>query len=178
MRGFVFIDGSNFCHKLKDLTAGRKQEFPLSSFDFHAFATWLAAPGELAGVRYYIGAVKRDGSEKSQSLYADQQRLIGRLQQQGVEIVLGHLIRHPDRTFHEKGVDVRLAVEMIRLAREGRYDQAYLLRGRLRSRYGSGERGHTRAGSAVQRGATLAGGMSCGQRRAGLWSAISAPGRP
>src|SRR3954449_8265881 len=123
MRGFVFIDGSNFYHKLKNLTAGRKQEFPLSSFDFRAFSTWLAAPG----VRYYIGAVKRDGSEKSQSLYADQQRLIGRLQQQGVEIVLGHLIRHPDRTFHEKGVDVRLAVEMIRLAREGRYDQAYLV---------------------------------------------------
>jgi uncharacterized LabA/DUF88 family protein len=127
MRGFVFIDGSNFYHKLKNLTAGRKQEFPLSSFDFRAFSTWLAAPGELAGVRYYIGAVKRDGSEKSQALYADQQRLIGRLQQQGVEIVLGHLIRHPDRTFHEKGVDVRLAVEMIRLAREGRYDQAYLV---------------------------------------------------
>jgi uncharacterized LabA/DUF88 family protein len=127
MRGFVFIDGSNFYHKLKNLTAGRKQEFPLSSFDFRAFSTWLAAPGELAGVRYYIGAVKRDGSEKSQSLYTDQQWLIGRLQQQGVEIVLGHLIRHPDRTFHEKGVDVRLAVEMIRLAREGRYDQAYLV---------------------------------------------------
>src|SRR3954451_5897890 len=83
MRGFVFIDGSNFYHKLKDLTAGRKQEFPLSSFDFHAFATWLSAPGELVGVRYYIGAVRRDGSEKSQALYTDQQRLIGRLQQQG-----------------------------------------------------------------------------------------------
>ncbi len=29
--------------------------------------------------------------------------------------------------YHEKGVDVRLAVEMIRLAREDRYDQAYLI---------------------------------------------------
>jgi uncharacterized LabA/DUF88 family protein len=37
------------------------------------------------------------------------------------------LIRHPDRMYHEKGVDVRLAVEMIRLAREDRYDQAYLV---------------------------------------------------
>jgi len=36
---------------------------------------------------------------------SNQQRLIGRLQQQGVEIVLGHLIRHPDRSFHEKGVE-------------------------------------------------------------------------
>jgi transposase len=52
------------------------------------------------------------------------------------------------------------------------------LRGRLRSRCGSGQRGHTRAGSAVQRGATLAGGTSCGRRRAGPSSAISAPGRP
>jgi hypothetical protein len=35
MRGFVFIAGSNFYHKFKNLTADRKHEFPLSSFDFH-----------------------------------------------------------------------------------------------------------------------------------------------
>lgn len=126
MRGFVFIDGSNFYFKLKRLS----QDIPgasLSAFDFRAFAQWLTHPGKLTGVRYYIGAVKQGSDEKSQRLYADQQRLFRRLQRQDVELILGHLIRHPDKSFHEKGVDVRLAVEMIRLAREDLYDQAFLI---------------------------------------------------
>ena len=127
MRGFVFIDGSNFYYKLKQLGAGLDHKPVLLNFHFHRFAAWLVAPSELSGVRYYIGAVKQDGGEKAKRLYADQQRLFRKLQRQGVEIVPGHLIRHPDRTFHEKGVDVRLAVEMIRLAREDRYDEAYLI---------------------------------------------------
>ncbi len=60
-------------------------------------------------------------------MYADQQKLIAKLQQQNISITLGQLIQHPDKTFHEKGVDVRLAVEMIRLARENSYDIAYLI---------------------------------------------------
>src|SRR3954468_11802351 len=52
------------------------------------------------------------------------------------------------------------------------------LRGRLRSRCGSGERRGTRwLGRRSARG-TLAGGRSCGQRRAGPWSATSAPAGP
>lgn len=128
MRGFVFIDGSNFYFKLKQLTTSGAENHHGKHFDFRKFAAWLAAPNELSGIRYYIGAVKREhNNEKSLQLYSDQQRLIGRLQTQQVDVVLGHLIRHPDRTYHEKGVDVRLAVEMIRLAREDRYDQAYLV---------------------------------------------------
>ena len=50
-----------------------------------------------------------------------------KLQAQNINFVLGHLIRHPDKTYHEKGVDVRLAVEMIRYARQDKYDIAYLL---------------------------------------------------
>src|SRR5919202_2742726 len=100
MRGFVFIDGSNFYFKLKQLSAGLGRKPALLDFDFRRFASWLVATDELCGVRYYIGAVKQDGSEKAQRLYADQQRLFRKLQRQGVEIVPGHLIRHPDRTFH------------------------------------------------------------------------------
>ena len=60
-------------------------------------------------------------------MYADQQKLIAKLQRQKIPVILGNLIQHPDKSFHEKGVDVRLAVEMIRLARENKYDTAYLL---------------------------------------------------
>lgn len=37
------------------------------------------------------------------------------------------VFQNPDKSFHEKGVDVRLAVEMIRFARKDKFDIAYLL---------------------------------------------------
>ena len=64
MRGFVFIDGSNFYFKLKQLSGGIGHKVNLLDFNFLAFAQWLVASQQLSGVRYYIGAVKQDGSEK------------------------------------------------------------------------------------------------------------------
>lgn len=127
-KAMVFIDGSNFYFKLKSLTAHFNPSFPLLHFPFARFAQWLTEGNTLMGVRYYIGALKRQrGNEKSEKLYADQQKLLASLQQQKITTILGHIIQHPDRSFHEKGVDVRLAVEMIRFARENHYDIAYLI---------------------------------------------------
>ena len=127
-RAFVFIDGGNFYFKLKDLTFRLNDKYSLLDFNFRKFAEWLVRPNNLIEIRYYIGAVKREhNNPKSEKLYADQQKLIGKLQQQNIIITLGQLIRHPDKTYHEKGVDVRLAVEMIRFARRNKYDIAYLV---------------------------------------------------
>lgn len=128
-RAIVFIDGNNFYFKLKDLffSAGNIQKRRLLDFDYTKFSKWLVKPNIPIEIRYYIGAVKRQKNDKSEKMYADQQRLIAKLQNQRVIITLGQLIRHPDKTFHEKGVDVRLAVEMIRFAREDKYDVAYLI---------------------------------------------------
>lgn len=127
-RAFVFIDGSNFYFKLKQLSNELEGKFSLLKFDFYAFAAWLVKPHSLLEAHYYIGAVKRQrGNEKSDALYANQQKLIAKLQQQKIHVKLGHLIQHPDKTYHEKGVDVLLAVEMIRFAREDKYDTAFLL---------------------------------------------------
>lgn len=125
---FVFIDGSNFYFKLRELSSELDGEYSLLNFRSHEFARWLSKPHKLIEIRYYIGAVKRQhNNTKSEKMYADQQRLVGKLQQQNIVIIFGQLIRHPDKTFHEKGVDVRLAVEMIRFARMNKYDTAYLV---------------------------------------------------
>jgi uncharacterized LabA/DUF88 family protein len=127
-RAFVFIDGGNFYFKLKDLTSKLDGKHSLIDFNFRRFAEWLVKPNELLEIRYYLGAIKRErNNPKSEQLYANQQKLIGRIQQQNIIITLGHVIRHPDKTHHEKGVDVRLAVEMIKFARENKYDIAYLV---------------------------------------------------
>lgn len=126
-RAFVFIDGSNFYFKLKRLVNDFDDDLHLLDFSFRQFAKWLVKPNKLIEIHYYIGAIKRRrGNTKSEKMYANQQRLIGKLQQQDIFITLGQVIQHPDQTYHEKGVDVRLAVEMIRFARQNKYDQAYL----------------------------------------------------
>ncbi|MBI2035406.1 MAG: NYN domain-containing protein [Candidatus Liptonbacteria bacterium] len=126
-RAFVFIDGNNFYFKLKELSSRVDGKFKLLDFNFRGFAEWLVIPNQLIEIHYYVGALKRQRNEKSEKMYADQQKLIGKLQQQKIAITLGQLIQHPDKTFHEKGVDVRLAVEMIRFARQDKYDIAYLI---------------------------------------------------
>jgi len=107
---------------------GLDNSYSLLDFNFREFAEWLVKPNNLLEIRYYLGAIKRErNNPKSEHLYADQQKLIGKLQQQNIAITLGQVIRHPDKTYHEKGVDVRLAVEMIRFAREDKYDIAHLV---------------------------------------------------
>lgn len=129
-RALIFIDGNNFYYKLKDITLGKTGILKLLDFNYQKFAKNLIKDNILVEIRYYVGAVKRqngENREKSETLYANQQKLIGKLQQQNIPVILGNLIQHPDKIFHEKGVDVRIAVEMIRLAREDKYDIAYLL---------------------------------------------------
>lgn len=127
MRAIVFIDGSNFYHRLKYLTKD-KEKASLLEFDFVSFCRWLCKQDALVEIHYYVGAVRRQrNNQKSEKMYADQQHLFFKLQRQQVKIILGQLIQHRDKSYHEKGVDVRIAVEMIRLARQDEYDIAYLL---------------------------------------------------
>ena len=124
-KAIVFIDGSNWYHKLKNLLTLR----PPIDFDVRAFAQNLVAPDTLVEIRYYIGKVRRiRGDAKSEMLYANQQKLLRFLQQkQNVTLGYGHLINYPDGSFHEKGVDILLAVEMIRCILEKKYEVAYLV---------------------------------------------------
>lgn len=131
-RAAVFFDGSNWYHKLRALlsvdgSSGGGTKPPID-FDLRGFAERLVSPDALVDIRYYIGKVRRiRGNEKSEKLYANQQKLLRFLQRQRIAAGFGHLIPYPDGVFHEKGVDVLLAVEMIRFAREGKYDIAYLI---------------------------------------------------
>jgi uncharacterized LabA/DUF88 family protein len=127
-RAFVFIDGSNFYFKLRDISSSQSKKVSIIGFNFFGFSEMLVKPNSLIQARYYVGAIKRQkGSQKAEQMYANQQKLIANLQKQGVLVTLGQLIQHPDKTFHEKGVDVRLAVEMIRCARENLFDICYLV---------------------------------------------------
>ncbi|MDO8664726.1 MAG: NYN domain-containing protein [Candidatus Liptonbacteria bacterium] len=129
-RALVFIDGNNFYFKLKDMISSKTEVFKLLDFNYSSFSKNLVRDNNFIEARYYVGAIKRQNGankNKSEKLYANQQKLIAKLQQQNIPVILGNLIQHPDKTFHEKGVDVKIAVEMIRFAREDKYDIAYLI---------------------------------------------------
>lgn len=104
----IFIDGSNFFFKLKDLKLHN-----LLNFDFSSFAKMLAGEdGEVVYATYYVGKIRTDGTEKTQRLFDNQQRLLGHLKKHSFKYSLGYLMKN-DGVYHEKGVDVNIAVDML-----------------------------------------------------------------
>jgi uncharacterized protein (TIGR00288 family) len=76
---------------------------------------------------YYVGEIRQyEGSKKSEILYANQQKLFTSLRNQNIEIKLGYLLMS-DGKFHEKGVDVQIAVDIVRGAIKNEYDKYYLV---------------------------------------------------
>ena len=76
---------------------------------------------------YYVGEIRKyPGNKKSQALYASQQKLFTNLRKQNIEVKLGYLLLS-DGKFHEKGVDVQIAVDMVRGAIKNEYDICYLI---------------------------------------------------
>ena len=121
-RIFIIIDGNNFYHRLKE------QDFKaLLKFDYERFANFLNnSRGELKTKCYYIGAVRENRNDlKSVELMKNQRILTDSLQKNGWGIKFGHLLKSD--VFHEKGVDVQMAVDLLVGAYEDKYDLAILV---------------------------------------------------
>ena len=103
----VLIDGSNFYFKLKDLKLHK-----LLDFDFSGFIKHLSKDSEIAQATYYVGAVRTDGTEKVQQMFNNQRRLFAHLRQHKFKYSLGYLLKSNNK-FHEKGVDVNMAIDML-----------------------------------------------------------------
>ncbi len=120
-RSIILIDGSNFYFKLKDI--GLENQL---KFDFRSFTTYLSKGFHNISTTYYIGAVKTDGSKKIERLHSNQQRLLRHLRKNNVNYVLGYLLKSQGK-FHEKGVDVRMAVDILVNAYEDTADHFILV---------------------------------------------------
>jgi hypothetical protein len=136
----VYVDGENFIHSLADVL--RKHNKIKTRFDIKAFDL-MGLCREALGMRepemYYYTTKLREAEEETHGkLVADKSKEIiswvsgwnTTLLEQGIEVVrAGHLkIReafpcpecgHVRHVFQEKGVDVRLAVDLVLAAEEG-----------------------------------------------------------
>jgi len=117
----VLIDGSNFYYKLKDLKLHK-----LLNFDFSGFAAMLASNHKIVHATYYIGKIRTDGTDKTQRLFNNQQKLLAHLKQHNFLYSLGYLMKS-EGVYHEKGVDVNIAVDMLIAAYENLCDRIILI---------------------------------------------------
>lgn len=106
----VFIDGGNFYYKLKELNVKN-----ISRFGYRQLAEWLARDRTLIYAGYYVGVVRAQQNDvKGQRLRAGQVGLFNFLRSPTQRFVIrqGYLMNN-DGKYHEKGVDVQLAVDLL-----------------------------------------------------------------
>jgi len=118
----VQFDGSNFYNKVKKILP----QTHLTNFDYANLAQTLTKDKAVETI-YYVGEIRKyPGNKKSQTLYANQQKLFTALRNKNIKIKLGYLL-FSDGKFHEKGVDVQIAVDIVRGAIKNEYDNLYLI---------------------------------------------------
>jgi len=117
----IIIDGNNFYHKLKE-----NELIRLLGFDYNKFADFLLNNRKLVYKKYYIGSVREErGNLKSRKLMSNQRKLLGRLKRDGWDLGLGYMLKTD--VYHEKGVDVLMAVDILIGAYEDLYDTVILI---------------------------------------------------
>lgn len=118
----VQFDGSNFYNKVKKID----RDIHLTTFDYIGLTKSLTKITPTNTI-YYVGEIRQyEGNKKSKTLYANQQKLFTHLRNQDIELKLGYLLMS-DGKFHEKGVDVQIAVDIVRGAIKNEYDICYLI---------------------------------------------------
>ncbi len=110
-RVVVMFDGSNFYHILKNKNV---EIHGTLKYQYRKIAEWLANGRDLLEIRYYVGVAKFDKNNpaQSQKIVSSQQKLFAELAKQGVKLVRGYMMKN-DGVYHEKGVDVKLAIDMV-----------------------------------------------------------------
>ena len=120
----IYVDGSNLYYKLRDL------ELPnITYFRYGNFAEWLARGNKITAKRYYVGVVRaKENDKKGQKLRKNQRRLFNHLSspKEGFVVKRGVIMKN-DGVYHEKGVDVKIAVDLLVGAYEDFYDTAIVI---------------------------------------------------
>jgi len=124
MKIAVFIDGGNLYRRLKEINIKST-----SIFDYAGFVNFVANNNPPGYIGYYIGQIKYDeGDQKTMQLYANQQKLFKYLENSipSIKIIRGHIQKF-GKIYKEKGVDVKLALDIYRLANKDIYDKAIVI---------------------------------------------------
>ena len=118
----VIIDGSNLYFKLK--TLGLKKNI---RFNYQAWVSKLTSGSKLVAVYYCVGKIRAEQNDiRARKMMAAQQTFVTQLIKSGFTIQYGYLLKSASK-FHEKGVDVQMAVDILRGAYKNEYDQVFIV---------------------------------------------------
>ena len=119
----VYIDGSNTYKRLKSLKIPQNS----TRFDYSTFVDHLVGDRILRSKRYYVGIVRNvDGTEKAERMVRDQQKFLESLRSEGFEIKKGKIM-YDDGKIREKGVDVKMSLDLAIGATDNWYDTAIVI---------------------------------------------------
>ncbi|HNV97084.1 MAG TPA: NYN domain-containing protein [bacterium] len=118
----IFIDGSNLYHKLKEINIQNT-----INFDYFGLCKFLSENNQLVFYAYYVGVIRvKPGDEKAKTMRSNQVILFNNLQKNKFTIKHGYLMESGGK-YHEKGVDVHIATDLLIGAYEDLYDTAILI---------------------------------------------------
>lgn len=119
----IYIDGGNLYHSLKRLGIPEAEK----RFDYNAFVDYLLSGRTLVSKRYYVGIVRNyDQSEKSEKLVRKQQQFLESLRERSFEVKKGKMM-YDLGNIREKGVDVKIATDLVVGASDNLYDTAIVI---------------------------------------------------
>jgi len=130
MKTILFIDGRNFITKIASIlnpNNKKEKEVDFSIYNFTGLLNKVLAGISIDKKVFYIGRLTKHEKtkEKSVELIEKQRKLKNYLEEQGFEVIYAGRVRgheescpkgHKFLTFKEKGVDVKIAVDMITFA--------------------------------------------------------------
>lgn len=137
MKNIVFIDGRNFISKINSIISPNK-EIDFFIYNFKGLIDKVLTGINIDRKIFYLGRLSKhpETIKKSEELIEKQRKLKTHLENQGFEVILVGRIRghtekcfmgHKTLTFKEKGVDVKIAVDMIVLTCNKKLKTAIIL---------------------------------------------------
>lgn len=136
MESILFIDGRNFISKIESIfNSNNKKVVDLSIYNFAGLFDKVLSGIKIDKKIFYISKLIKyeETKEKSEELIKKQRNLKNNLGKQGFEIIFAGRVRanvgrcpkgHETLVFREKGVDVRIAVDMVTFACDKRLKTA------------------------------------------------------
>lgn len=135
---FLFIDGENFKGKIRSVFKESGGERPIwHAYDFHGLLEKVLNGIKIDRKIFYFARIKEhaESIEKSRQLIEEQRLLKNHLEKQGFGVLLSGRVRGQIEesgrrkkilVFKEKGVDVRIAVDMMVTACDKKADTIIL----------------------------------------------------
>lgn len=126
VKTILYIDGENLKHYIKAVlkqVGTPESKLNLENFDYASLFNQVLKGISISEKRYYSAKIRfyKDSPEQSKKLILKQRVQKSNLEKNGIKVIIGGNVRPQEITvngkkkiiFHEKGVDVKIAVDLV-----------------------------------------------------------------